>query len=238
MSVPTTLVLLIVQPEDSAALLTRLTDAGLGATSVSARGGFLQRHAVAILVAAPAARVPTVLEAVRATCAKRTAWATLAADAELGITAEPIEVEIGGAIVFGLPASFVAHWGVLVTRPPAFPNTSLIWSATPVIGDAPARQEAPMPATDPTTLIIAVVPDRAVERVIAALVEHRYGATTIGSSGGFLRRGNTTILTGVPTEQAVAVAHLMQAACQAAGGPDHPDGGIAFALEANWYLRL
>lgn len=95
-----------------------------------------------------------------------------------------------------------------------------------------------MPETAPTTLIVAVVPDRAVDRVIATLVERRYGATTIGSTGGFLRRGNTTILTGVPTEHAVDVAQFIQAACQAAGGPDHADGGIAFALEASWHLRL
>jgi uncharacterized protein YaaQ len=83
------------------------------------------------------------------------------------------------------------------------------------------------------------VPDRLAGRVVAALVERRFGATTIGSTGGFLRRGNTTILTGVPAEQAEEAARLIQATCRQEGaGEPAEGGGVTFALPVDWRLRL
>ena len=81
-----------------------------------------------------------------------------------------------------------------------------------------------MMTTEPTKLIVAVVPDRVAGKVVAALVERRFGATTVGSTGGFLRRGNTTILTGVPAEQADEAAGLIESTCRAGGSPWSPAG--------------
>ena len=49
----------------------------------------------------------------------------------------------------------------------------------------------------PTKLIVMIVSDNDSDRLMNRLVEDGLPATKIGSSGGFLRRGNATILSGV-----------------------------------------
>jgi uncharacterized protein YaaQ len=239
MSPASTLLIAVVQPEDAPALLRALADAGGGATYLAARGGFLRRQAVAVLALIPTARIPVVLAAVRATCARRTALATPLAEAEPGYPLAPLEVEVGGAVIFGVPASLATRWGAPAGRIPSF--ASLTWPVAVVdAGTPPAQdvQEDLMLDTAPTTLIVAVVPDRAAERVVAALVAQRFGATTIASTGGFLRRGNTTILSGVPAARAAEAARVIEAACRAAGAPGGAEGGLAFALDVAWQLRV
>ena len=51
---------------------------------------------------------------------------------------------------------------------------------------------------EPTKLVMMIVSDTDADDLMAALVEHGVPATKVGSSGGFLRRGNVTIFTGVP----------------------------------------
>lgn len=46
-------------------------------------------------------------------------------------------------------------------------------------------------------LIIAIVQDEDAGRVISALMEEGFGVTKLATTGGFLRAGNTTLLTGV-----------------------------------------
>ena len=61
---------------------------------------------------------------------------------------------------------------------------------------------------------------------------------TVGSTGGFLRRGNTTILTGVPAEQADEAASLIEATCRSASEGEPREGGIVFALDVDWRMRI
>ena len=239
---PTTLILAVVQPEDAGALQTALTETGCGATYLTARGGFLNRHAVAVLVLASTIDIPRVIAAVRATCSRRTALVTPVAEAEFGYVPEPMEVEIGGAVIFGLPVAAVTRWGSPERssgggRPSSVKDGRSL--APGVIAmTISSDQEAPMFDTEPTKLLVAVVPDRVANRVVAALIERRFGATTVGSTGGFLRRGNTTVLTGVPADQAEEAARLIESTCRQAGEADPAEGGIAFALDVHWRLRL
>ena len=92
--------------------------------------------------------------------------------------------------------------------------------------------------SSPAKLIVAIVPDRVAQRVIAALVERRFGATSVGSTGGFLRRGNTTILTGVPADQADEAARLIEATSRASHDTEPQDTGVVFALDVEWRLRV
>lgn len=239
-SAPTTLILAVVQPEDSSALLDALAGTGCTATYLAARGGFLKRHAVAVLSLVPHARIDAVIDAARATCARRRVLVTPVAEAEFGYIPEPIEVEIGGAVIFALPAAEIARWGAVAAPPRRAALAGAGRSLAPgiVAASDDLSQEAPMFDSEPTKLLVAVVPDRVAGRVVSALVERRLGATTIGSTGGFLRRGNTTILTGVPADQAEETARLIEATCRAAGEDDAAEGGIAFALDVDWRLRL
>lgn len=62
-------------------------------------------------------------------------------------------------------------------------------------------------------LIVAIVQDEDVDALTAALREARIGATKIGSSGGFLQSGNSTVLIGVPAEQVATVRALIEQHC-------------------------
>ncbi len=53
----------------------------------------------------------------------------------------------------------------------------------------------------PTRLCMIVVSGSDADRLMNRLVEAGIPATKIGSSGGFLRRGNATIFSGVATER-------------------------------------
>lgn len=67
----------------------------------------------------------------------------------------------------------------------------------------------------PQKLLIMVVADGDAERLTRVLVTHGFPATKIGSTGGFLRRGNTTIMSGVDSDDVDDVLELVQRICHA-----------------------
>jgi len=64
-------------------------------------------------------------------------------------------------------------------------------------------------------LIVAIVQDVDSRGVLDALVAKGYRATKISSTGGFLVRGNATILIGVQDEQIESVLTLLREHCHA-----------------------
>jgi uncharacterized protein YaaQ len=107
---PTRLALAVVQIEDAQALVERLGGGGFGATRIDAAGGFLRRENAVVLVALHADRLPDFLEGVRATCRRRlVVWFPPLADEAAGAWAAPIDVEVGGAVVFVVPIERVAY---------------------------------------------------------------------------------------------------------------------------------
>lgn len=64
-------------------------------------------------------------------------------------------------------------------------------------------------------LVIMVVADGDADRLIRQLVAQGFPATKIGSTGGFLRRGNTTIMSGVGGGDVEAVVGLVRRICHA-----------------------
>lgn len=66
-------------------------------------------------------------------------------------------------------------------------------------------------------LIIAIVRDADAESIVNRLVARGYRVTRIASSGGFLRKGNVTLVIGVEPEKAQAVIDLLK---EAAGTPE------------------
>jgi uncharacterized protein YaaQ len=59
-------------------------------------------------------------------------------------------------------------------------------------------------------LIIATIQDQDTERVIAGLTEQHYRVTRIGTTGGFLQQGNTTLLIGVDDSQVEPVVSVLK----------------------------
>lgn len=59
-------------------------------------------------------------------------------------------------------------------------------------------------------LIIATIQDQDADRVIASLTGAQFRVTKIGSTGGFLQQGNTTLLIGVEDQQVEAVTEILR----------------------------
>ncbi len=59
-------------------------------------------------------------------------------------------------------------------------------------------------------LIIAILHDTDGEPALQALSQAGFGVTRIASSGGFLRRGNATLLIGLPTERVPAALQILR----------------------------
>ena len=62
-------------------------------------------------------------------------------------------------------------------------------------------------------LIIAIVRDVDAGSVIEQLVAHDHRVTRVASTGGFLRRGNVTLLIGSEGQQVQAVIDLLRDTC-------------------------
>ncbi len=99
------LVIVITSDPEADALIRRLVERGYPATKVSSTGGFLRRGSATILSGVDAADVGAVLAIVRSECRARTEVVPAPAIPFPGniYPAEPLEVRVGGAIVFVLP---------------------------------------------------------------------------------------------------------------------------------------
>ena len=62
-------------------------------------------------------------------------------------------------------------------------------------------------------LIIAIVRDIDAGAVVEQLVARRYRVTRVASTGGFLRRGNVTLLIGVDEQQVQSVIDILRDTC-------------------------
>ena len=80
-------------------------------------------------------------------------------------------------------------------------------------------------------LVVAIVQDKDAGPVVDALVQHEYRSTRINTQGGFLRRGNATLLIGVEDEQADHVLALVRETTR--GG-----GGTLFVLNVARFVRV
>ena len=64
-------------------------------------------------------------------------------------------------------------------------------------------------------LVISVVQVDDVQRLVQALVERGHRATIINTTGGFLRKRNSTVLTAVEDNQVPSVLHIIRRTCRA-----------------------
>ena len=63
-------------------------------------------------------------------------------------------------------------------------------------------------------LLVIIASDIDADALIQKLVEHGYPATKISSTGGFLRRGNATIFSGVDSSDIDPVLAIVRQECQ------------------------
>ena len=109
---PNKLAIIIVQSDDVGELIDRLVADHFGATRIDAAGGFLRTENAIVLVGTHDTRMPSLLEVVRRTCRQRiVAWFPPMVDAMIGAMSEPIDIEVGGAVIFIVPIERVEFLG-------------------------------------------------------------------------------------------------------------------------------
>jgi len=86
-------------------------------------------------------------------------------------------------------------------------------------------------------LILAIVKDIDDAPVISQLVSQGYRVTRFASTGGFLRRGNVTLLIGVEPDRLQAAVNLLQESCCL---PEEPGQHRAtlFILDAPFFEQV
>lgn len=86
-------------------------------------------------------------------------------------------------------------------------------------------------------LIIAIIRDDDNEDVSNALIENGYRVTRIASTGGFLRRGMTTLIIGVEDEKVDEAIQIVDEACSL---PQEPGlrRATLFVLKVDRYFQL
>lgn len=70
-------------------------------------------------------------------------------------------------------------------------------------------------------LICAIVRDFDSDEVVHALTTHGHRVTRLASTGGFLKRGNVTLLVGTADDRVEDVIERIRAACLPAEGEQH-----------------
>jgi uncharacterized protein YaaQ len=62
-------------------------------------------------------------------------------------------------------------------------------------------------------LMFVIVRDTDAEIVVQSLVENEYRVTRVASTGGFMRRGNVTLMIGVEEDKVQMVINLLHQVC-------------------------
>ena len=99
------LLIVITADDEADTLIRKLVERGYPATKVSSTGGFLRRGSATILSGIEANDVDAVMTIVREECKARTELVPAQAlpFPESIYPAEPVQIRVGGAIVFVLP---------------------------------------------------------------------------------------------------------------------------------------
>lgn len=92
-------------------------------------------------------------------------------------------------------------------------------------------------------LIIAVVQNEDADNVVDALLEDEFRATRLASTGGFLRRGNTTLMVGADEGQIDRIMDLVRSnarsnSTSSDGSEVQSAAATVFVLDLEDYQRL
>ncbi len=192
-----TLLFAIVQHEDSESATRALTDAGLKVTRISSIGGFLRTGNVTLLLGLARKDVPLAIRLLSETCRPRTAFVNAQPFVPaVGMTnyIAPVEVQVGGATIFALP---IEQYVRVDAR-----HKEFTFEPREGKGDEMDMK-----------LILAIVPEELADAILDALVDAQYRATLISTLGGFLRKGNATLLIGVQASKVDDAMQRMERLC-------------------------
>ncbi len=86
-------------------------------------------------------------------------------------------------------------------------------------------------------LMIIIVRDSDSEAVVQELVQNDYRVTRMASTGGFLHRGNSTLLVGVEDAQVQPVMDLLHRACHPVDA-DNQYRATVFVVNMPYYAKI
>ena len=84
-------------------------------------------------------------------------------------------------------------------------------------------------------LIISIIPGNIRDNVSLALTEKKFRVTQIASTGGFLRKGNATLLVGVEDEQLDEAINLIKQIVDASGNKQK---GVLFVVKVDKFIHF
>lgn len=234
------LVLTVVQTTDAQKLMTALLEMDLRVTRIGSTGGWLGVGNVALMLGIDESRYEDVADAVARTCETRLEHMSTAAmvDPTLGY-ATTVEVEVGGAVMFGVPVErFVRIPGEPDVRPGAVGSDAEEAETMTTQAHREQGRQTRM------KLVVAVVKAEDVDAVTRTLLDSDVRLTRINTTGGFLRRGNSTLLIGVPADEVDEVIGLIRTACPPEAEASPVEKGLpmysatVFVLDSSHFERV
>ncbi len=98
------MIIAIMQTDDVEDVMNALLEKGHRVTQISTTGGFLRRGNATLLIGTEEEKIPAILAIIRAKCQTRTEMFVPLPSPEFApyYIPEPVEVEVGGAIIFVL----------------------------------------------------------------------------------------------------------------------------------------
>lgn len=86
-------------------------------------------------------------------------------------------------------------------------------------------------------LMIIILKDSDGDAAVQELVQNQFRVTRMASTGGFLRRGNSTLLVGVEDAQVEQVTGLLKRACQSAE-EGHANRATIFTVDMAFSTKI
>ena len=173
------LLLAIIQSADRDAANAGLTQAGFQVTHISSVGGFLETGNATLLIGLEHRKMARAVQLLATSCRKRIAFVNTAPQIP-GVGMQPVmlpvEAEVGGGTIFVLPLERLVRFGD---------------PSGEITRDGSMQKERGI------KLVMAIVTKERSSEIIRALTMAQYRATRISTTGGFLRKGNETVLIGV-----------------------------------------
>lgn len=86
-------------------------------------------------------------------------------------------------------------------------------------------------------LMLAIIADQDTEAVISSLIENKFRVTKVASTGGFLRKGNTTLLIGTEGKRVDDGLEIIRNACAESAEIGHHKATV-FILDVASFKQL
>lgn len=87
-------------------------------------------------------------------------------------------------------------------------------------------------------LILTIIRDVDDAKVLDALVTRGHRVTRVASTGGFLRRGNVTLLIGAEAEQVQPIIDLLRETCSPPEPGQHQHRATIFVVDAPHFEQI